>query len=186
MFGFRTCALTPLLCSRHTRARAAALTVYMGVGDVTDVVPSFEEFFDASERRLRQALSACLGSEQGRESAADAFAYAWEHWDRVGGMENPVGYLYVMARKKGRRLLGRRGPPALMDPDDDVMPWVEPKLVPALQSLSDRQRVAVMLIYCFQWSLSEVAELLGITKPSVQKHADRGLAHLRTHLGVEK
>ena len=41
------------------------------------------------------------------------------------------------------------------------------------------------LIYGYGWTMSEVAELLGTAKTTVQKHAERGLAKLRTTLGVE-
>jgi hypothetical protein len=43
----------------------------------------FSVFFREVEPRLRHALVASCGFEAGREAAADALAYAWEHWDRV-------------------------------------------------------------------------------------------------------
>ena len=54
-------------------------------------VDSFEVFFERAEPRLRDALSASLGSQLGRELAADALSHAWEHWARVRVMDNPVG-----------------------------------------------------------------------------------------------
>jgi DNA-directed RNA polymerase specialized sigma24 family protein len=53
-----------------------------------------------------------------------------------------------------------------------------------LAGLSDRERIAVMLVNAFQWSLAEVAELLGVSKSTVQTHAERGMAKLRAGLGV--
>ena len=64
------------------------------------------------------------------------------------------------------------------------MPWVEPGLVDALAGLSERQRVVVTLVYCFEWTLSEAADVLGLKKSTVQNHAERGLAKLRSSLGV--
>jgi RNA polymerase sigma-70 factor (ECF subfamily) len=52
-----------------------------------------------------------------------------------------------------------------------------------LGKLSVRQRQAVVLVNAFGYSHSEVAELLGVSKATVQTHADRGLARLRAHLG---
>jgi hypothetical protein len=49
---------------------------------------SFTEFARATEQRLRVALCAALGPERGREAAADALAYGWEHWDRISEMDN--------------------------------------------------------------------------------------------------
>ena len=48
---------------------------------------SYTDFVAATERRLRQALSATLGSELGADAAAEALAYGWEHWDRIRVMD---------------------------------------------------------------------------------------------------
>jgi predicted RNA polymerase sigma factor len=72
---------------------------------------TFEAFFREAEPRLRRALIAAAGAEVGREAAAEALAYGWEHWDRVGAMENPAGYLYRVGRSKARRW--RKAPLAL-------------------------------------------------------------------------
>ena len=145
---------------------------------------SFEVFVKDAEPRLREALSAALGSDRGREATADALAYAWEHWDRVSGMENPVGYLYVLGRNRARRALHRRTV-VLLPVDHSRMPWIEPGLVDALEELPGRQRVVVMLLHCFEWTMSETAELLDVSKSTVQSHAERGLAKLRKRLGVD-
>ena len=119
---------------------------------------SFEAFVVSIEARLRQALSATLGSEPGREAAADALAYAWEHWDRIRDMENPAGYLYVVGRDKGRRAAKRHRRVVLMPVDSGHLPWVEPALPGAVAALPEQQRMVVMLLHCFQWTMSEVAE----------------------------
>ena len=97
-------------------------------------------------------------------------------------MGNPVGYLYVMGRDRSRPRSWR--PPALLPCDPISTPWIEPGLPRALADLPDRQRVVVMLLHCFQWTMSEVAELLGISKATVQTHDERGLARLRSEMGV--
>ena len=53
-----------------------------------------------------------------------------------------------------------------------------------MAGLSDRERIAVMLVNGFEWSLAEVAELLGVSKSTVQTHAERGMAKLRAGMGV--
>jgi RNA polymerase sigma factor (sigma-70 family) len=64
------------------------------------------------------------------------------------------------------------------------MPDVEPRLPEALAALSERQRTVVVLIHCFQWTQSEVAELLGLSKTTVQNHLERGMDGLRREIGV--
>jgi DNA-directed RNA polymerase specialized sigma24 family protein len=145
----------------------------------------FEAFVATHERPLRQALTAAFGVDQGREAAADALAYAWEHWDRVAGMENRAGYLFVVGRDRHRRLLrSRRFAPVFDLGPEPAEPWCEPALVSQLARLSDRERIAVLLANGFGWSLAEVAELLGVSKSTVQTHAERGMAKLRAGMGV--
>lgn len=144
----------------------------------------FEAFAMDAESRLREALSAALGSDRGREAAADTLAYAWEHWERVSRMDNPVGYLYVLGRNRARKAFRQRSV-VLLPVDPSRMPWIEPGLVDALEKLPERQRVVVMLVHCFEWTMSETAELLDVSKSTVQSHVERGLAKLRKRLGVE-
>jgi DNA-directed RNA polymerase specialized sigma24 family protein len=145
----------------------------------------FEAFVAAHERRLRQALTAVFGIDRGREAAADAFVYAWEHWDRVAGMMNPAGYLFVVGRNQHRRRLrGRLTKPVFDAGSADRQPWCEPGLAVLLAGLSDRERVAVVLMNGFEWSLAEVAELLSVSKSTVQSYAERGMAKLRVGMGV--
>ena len=145
----------------------------------------FEEFVVANERSLRQALTAACGITHGREAAADALAYAWEHWDRIGAMANPAGYLFVVGRDRHRRQFrGRRTVPFLDPGDAHAEPWCEPALRAQIGRLSERERVVVLLANGFEWSLAEIAELLGISKSTVQTHAERGMAKLRAGLGV--
>ena len=148
-------------------------------------IKGFTDFYRDAEPRLRQALSATLGSETGRDAAADALAFAWEHWARVAGMENPIGYLYVYGRGRGLNRMRRRRV-AFLPPDPVEVPRVEPGLATALSRLPERQRTTVMLLHCCQWTMSEVGELLGISKSTGQNHAERGMARLRRSLGVRQ
>ena len=145
-------------------------------------VETFTAFVEEVEYRLRCALSACLGSQVGREAAAEALAYGWEHWDRIRAMENPAGYLYTVGRSRGRRAFRRR--PVLYEVDQESMPWIEPGLPDALAALPEQQRIAVMLHHCFQWTLAEIADLLEVSKSTAQKHTTRGVDRLRKEMRV--
>ena len=147
-------------------------------------IDAFRSFVTENEPRLRQALSATLGTQVGVDATAEAFGWAWENWDRVELMVNPVGYLYTVGRDRGRKSLMQRRP--LFHPVDSArLPWVEPLLPSALERLPDRQREVVVLLHCFQWTMSEVAQLLAVSKSTVQNHAERGMASLRNSIGVE-
>jgi RNA polymerase sigma-70 factor (ECF subfamily) len=143
---------------------------------------SFTQFVEAHERRLRQSLTAAFGSEIGKEAAAEALAYGWEHWDKVVETDNPGGYLYRVGYNLARRMKPRRV--QLPTPAPETLPWVEPGLPAALASLSERARTVITLLHGFQWSMSEVADHLGVSKGTVQSYSDRALKKLRTKLGV--
>ena len=145
---------------------------------------SFTEFASAAAPRLRHALTSVLGVEAGKDAASEALAYGWTNWDRVAAMKNPVGYLYVVGRNRGMR--PRRNRVLFPEPPADRTPWVEPALPSSLQALPERQRQAVMLIHGYGWTQMEVAELLGISKTTVQQHLERGLVKLRKSLGVSQ
>ncbi len=142
---------------------------------------SFEDFCGVVQPKLRQAFAARYGYTDGAEATAEALAYAWEHWDRVRGMENAAGYLYRVGRSKTRRI--RRATPLLVDMPEGGIPHVEPGLPAALASLSENQRVAVILVAGFGWKLREVAELRGVSTSTVQNHLERGMKKLRTSMG---
>ena len=142
---------------------------------------AFTEFVRSVEPRLRIALMANYGPERGREATAEALAFAWEHWDRVGGMEHPVGYLYRVGQSKSR---ARRRPPLGAERPELHEPWVEPHLPAALRALSNRQRMAVVLVHAYGWSQREAAEVMRVSPDTVRTHLERGLAKLRSSLEV--
>jgi DNA-directed RNA polymerase specialized sigma24 family protein len=144
----------------------------------------FEAFMLATEQPLRRALVAAYGYEDGREAAAEALAYAWEHWARVRQMPNAAGYLFRVGQSsaaRGRRW--RRPLPLLTLPAGSEHSF-EPGLSAALASLPERQRVAVVLVHGFGYTLREVAGLTGVKITTVQNHLERGLRRLRDRLGA--
>ena len=56
----------------------------------------------------------------------------------------------------------------------------------AMARLSESQRAAVLLIHGYEWTHAEVAELLGVSVSTVQKHAERGMAKLRQQIRSER
>lgn len=143
---------------------------------------AFRDFVRRVEPRLRVALIAASGPDRGWEATAEALAWAWEHWDRIGRIEHPVQYLFRVGRSKTRRRLRHavRFEPPRADP-----PWVEPALPRALGRLSRNQRMAVVLVHALGWTQREAAAVMGIRPGTVKTHLDRGLAKLRSALEVD-
>jgi RNA polymerase sigma-70 factor (ECF subfamily) len=141
----------------------------------------FEEFFERVEPKLRTALIAVFGQETGRDAAAAALAYGWEHWDRISSMGNPVGYLYRVGRSSQRR----HKEPMWVEAPQVHTPHFEPGLPTAIAALSEKQRLAVVLVHAYGWDRRETADIVGISVSSIDTHLSRGLSRLRKSLGVE-
>lgn len=139
----------------------------------------FEAFARHARPRLVRALAPVRG-EDAVDGAAEALAYAWEHWSVVRGMANPVGYLFRVGQSRTRRRRALRLP----EPDAIGLPDVEQRLIPALLRLPETQRTAVWLVHACQWRYAEVAEALGTSPSMVGNHLARGMARLRAELEV--
>lgn len=143
---------------------------------------AFDGFVGQVEPRLRHALTGLCGPDRAADAIQEALVWAWCEWPRVQTMANPAGYLYRVARSRIEWPTRRR--PVLPPVEPQCLPEVEPSLPQALARLSERQRVAVWLVIGCDWSLEEVADLLRISVSSVRRHVDRGVARVRTQLGV--
>jgi RNA polymerase sigma factor (sigma-70 family) len=141
----------------------------------------FEVFVRDTEPRLRRALVAAYGFEDGRDATAEALGFAWEHWDRLREMGNAPGYLFRVAQSRRRR----KKQPVVFDTSGWTEHRFEPGLPRALATLSQRQRLAVVLVHGFGYTLREVADLTGLRQTTVQNHVERGLSRLRNVLGVK-
>jgi len=141
----------------------------------------FERFMRTAEERLRIALTASFGVADGRIAAVDALSWAWENWERVKEMSNPVGYLYRVGQTSARRIRPRPIPVIGDGVHVDVQ-RISPELVKAISDLSDQQRTAVMLVHAFGWTVRDVGEVLDLAPSTVQTHSERALARLRDTL----
>ena len=141
---------------------------------------SFEEFVERAEPALRRALVARVGPDAATDAVAEALAWAWEHWDRLAPMANPVGYLYRVAQSKARQR--RIAYPRELGVAE--LPEVDPGLWDALLALPDRQRAAVWLVHGCGWTYAEVATALGVSVSTTGTHVARGMARLRETLEV--
>ncbi len=145
--------------------------------------PDFEDFAARYGRRLYQALVLIAGVDPAHDATTDTLVYAWQHWDRVRRLDNPEGYLYVIARRR----LSRLHPPRVVllpVPERAEVPDVEPHLIDALNQLSEMQRQVVYLVEGFGWGLTDVSRILGISVSTVRNHLARGLDRLRAQLKV--
>ena len=144
---------------------------------------NYENYVTTAGPRLRAALVGAYGPEVGVDAASDALAWAWEHWSELQTMGNPTGYLYRVGQTAARR--HRRPAGFLPARAPGRLPDFEPELAPALEALTEPQRVAVVLVHSLGWSPTEAAEVLDVSVSTVRTHIERGLTKLRAALKVD-
>ncbi len=142
----------------------------------------FTEFVTKHEARLREALMAACGGDAGRDAAAEALMYSWDNLDRLGTMEEPLGYLYRVSLTSARD--GRTNSRVAFDPvETTLIPDVDPYLPNSLSRLPEQERVPLVLVDGFQWTEADVGALLGLEPATVLGYANRGTERLRNELG---
>lgn len=145
----------------------------------------FEAFVSIDGDRVRRVLVARYGVDIGSEAADAALGWAWEHWDRLHGMDNPAGYLYRVAQSRARRTVEQARPvtfppePRTVSSDSAAL---DSDLAAALRELPERQRLAVLMVHAYGWTPLEVARITGSHAATVRSHLRRGLRHLRSSL----
>jgi RNA polymerase sigma factor (sigma-70 family) len=146
---------------------------------------AFSEFVETHGERLRRVLVAGYGVEVGNDACAEALAYAWEHWDRVSALDNPVGYLYRVAQsstRRHRRWSRRVALPSESPPEPGAL---DADLSSALGRLSQRQRQCVVLVHVYDWTYQQAADSLNLPLTTVRNHVHRGLKALRANWSAE-
>jgi RNA polymerase sigma factor, sigma-70 family len=148
--------------------------------------PTFEDFFFEQHDRLYRALFFVTGdASEAEDIAQDAFLRLWERWDDVGGIDDPVAYLFKVAMNGFRMRLRRARVAArhLVQPTlpADVFHEVELRedLRQLLASLPVRQRAALVLTEILGYDAAKAGEILGARPSTVRSLANRGRAALR-------
>lgn len=155
--------------------------------DVGERAPSFEDFYEATYRRLFTALCLLTGNRhEAEEVVQDAFLRVFERWDRVGALEDPTGYLFrvsmnVFRNRYRRASVGLRRALFLAPPADDDLAAVEThdEVVRLLLGLDPRQRAAVLLTAILDYSAEEAGRMLGLRASSVRSLTTRARARMK-------
>jgi DNA-directed RNA polymerase specialized sigma24 family protein len=168
---------------------------------------SFDAFVVRSRADLFRALAAQFHHETATEALADAYAYAWKHWDALALMENPTGYVYRIAERVALRAEIRNrnaySTQQVRELSDSETPttgvgssklsdsrWLEDyesdvSVVEILRVLPSRQRACVLLIHAYGWTYKQAALTLDLPITTVTNEATRGMARLRNNKPVQ-
>lgn len=165
-----------------------------GVMERSELTPSPEVLFRRHYARLVRGLAVGGGSvEDAADAVQEAFIELCLRWDRIGGYEDPVGWVRRVAVNrllKRRRSLARRARAVLRLQGE---PGPEAKdltgrldLAEAMAELPDRQRMAVALHYVTGLTVAETARAMGIAKGTADSHLHRARQALRPTLEVDR
>jgi RNA polymerase sigma factor (sigma-70 family) len=153
---------------------------------------SFEAFYEAEGRLLFRRLWLVTGNRaEAEELMQDAFLHVWERWDLVGGMDDPVGYLYRTAmnlfRKRYRRaLLAIRRSVGLAPSHDDFADADDRETVRrVLATLPPRQRAALVLTEMLGFTPKEAGGALGVKASTVRSLSRQGRESFRRVMEVD-
>jgi RNA polymerase sigma-70 factor (ECF subfamily) len=148
--------------------------------------PDFEVFFEREYARLFRALVLVTrNTSDAEELTQEAFARVWERWDRIGRMDDPVGYLYRTAMSRylqahrramvaiRHRTSGSRQHDVLAQVDDlDLLERL-------LLQLPPRQRAALVVRELLGYDSTEAGRILGVRPGTVRRLASQAMARLR-------
>ena len=154
----------------------------------------FGEWYRTEHPKLLRVLVVVAGSTaEAAEVVDEAFARAYERWERVSRMKSPTGWTYRTAlnlvRRRGRRaamesLLLRRSAEQRLwgSPPAD---W-SPEVWEGLRALPVRERTAIALRYVADLSVQDIAVAMAIAPGTVGSTLHSARRHLAALLGDER
>lgn len=159
-------------------------------------IASFEMFYLNQRRALIDLAYAVSGSRYGAEDLAqEALTEAFRSWEKICRKDNPGTWvrriLLNMASSAYRRRLAEARALARHPSDIETVAFPEvtgevDRIWREVRRLSRRQSQVIALVFLEGLSQVEIAEILEISKESVQTHLRRARAALAARLGLEE
>jgi RNA polymerase sigma-70 factor, ECF subfamily len=150
---------------------------------------TFDSFYAGSVRRLISQLYALTGSRAEAEDVVqEAYARAWQRWDRVSAYGDPEGWVRTVAYRisvSSWRRAVNRGVAHRRYGADPSAPEISPDyvaIITALRKISDSQRRVVVLHHLVGLSVNEIARETGDSPGAVKTRLSRGRQALSGYL----
>ncbi|WP_405865850.1 MULTISPECIES: SigE family RNA polymerase sigma factor [unclassified Streptomyces] len=149
----------------------------------------FDMFYTGSVRRLTSQMYAMTGSRAEAEDLVhEAFARAWQRWDKVSGYADPEAWVRTVAcrirvstwRKAVNRLTAHRrhgAPHEVPGADPDYV-----AIVAALRRIPAEQRRAIVLHHLVGLTVDEIARETGAAAGTVKARLSRGRQAMAPYL----
>lgn len=160
-------------------------SAFGGFCDSVLLVEDFEVWYAGAHARLLGSLFLLCGDvDYAREVVDEACARAFERWSRVGRMESPTGWTYVVALRELRHRQRRRRRErdlsrVAVEPE---VPGIAVELWTLLDGLPPRQRTAVVLRHVADLTEADVATAMSVTRSTVSNTLRDAYRNLRETL----
>jgi RNA polymerase sigma factor (sigma-70 family) len=153
--------------------------------DAAAPIGDLDGLFRAEGDGLFRTLCAFTGgrADIAEEATAEAFARAVA---RQGTLRDPLAWIYRVAFRVAIDEVRRDAHRATPVQDEPQMPPEVHGLMDALKQLSPNQRAAVVLHHLAGLEIAEVADRMGIARPTVRVHLHRARKRLADLLGTEE
>jgi RNA polymerase sigma-70 factor (ECF subfamily) len=152
----------------------------------------FDEFYaDTSSKAIAYVYAITGVLADSEDAVAEAYARAWQRWERVGSYEDPAAWVRRVAhrvavstwrrarnRKEAHHRWGLAAPVAEVNPDTVA-------LVDALRQIPPAQRRAIVLYHLVGLSVQEIANETDSSVSAVKHRLSRGRQALAPLLGTE-
>jgi RNA polymerase sigma-70 factor, ECF subfamily len=149
----------------------------------------FDEFYDASFRRVVGQVYAMVGSlTEAEDSVQEAYARAWQNWRKIRDYGDPEAWVRGVAfriavsswRKAVNRLTAHRRQVAKEDE-----PGLSPDrlaVISALRQIQPELRQVIVLHYLLDRSVEEISRETGVPSGTVKARLVRARKALAVHL----
>lgn len=165
-------------------------------GTAVNVVEEFSAFYRRERRGLVALALVLSGSRLGAEDLAqEALMAAYQRWDQVGRLDQPVAWVRkvvannswsYLRRKKAEAKAMTRSVGSAEHARIAEMPAESTELWAEVRRLPRRQAQAVALYYVAGLTMSEVGDTMGCSKETVNTHLRRARSTLARCLRIEE
>lgn len=142
---------------------------------------TFDAFYAGTVRRLIGQLYVMTGNRAEAEDVVqEAYARAWQRWDRVSGYGDPEAWVRTVAYRisiSSWRRTVNRGVAHRRHGAGEAVPAISPDyvaIVAALRKISESQRRAIVLHHLVGLSVGEIARETGTSPSAVKARLVRG------------
>ncbi len=160
-----------------------------------ELAADFEAFYARHRNTVARTLALGFNDpDLGFEAADEAMVRAYRNWSEVSRYANPEGWVFKVGLNWGRSWLRRRLTATVKAPllvGRRTSPTIEelatdPDLARAVASLKQDHRIVVVLRFERDYTVTQIAETLGVAEGTVKSRLSRALDLLAGELATTR